>query len=207
MSDDPTEHVQEEISHRAAHASEQEEHAASGGTSRWIMAAAMTAACLAAFAAVTGALATTHLTEATHRRLESNDKWAFYQSKSLKNYLLETKGEILAALDHVPPASDLKKMEQYDLEKRQTRAEAEALEALSMQHLKAHETFEIAATMFHIAIAMVAIAVVARRRFFWYGSIVLGTAGVVFFSAAYIRAPADEAKDPKPAAMINESKQ
>src|SRR5438552_13450841 len=103
MTNDPTEHVQEEISHQAVHARQDGEHgqAGSGHSMRWITAAATTAACLAAFAAVTGALATTHLTEATHRRIESNDKWSFYQSKSLKNYLLETKGEILAALDRV----------------------------------------------------------------------------------------------------------
>src|SRR5437763_11109846 len=101
MSLNPTEHVQEEIGHHATH--ETAHTAGSGGpASRWITAAAMTAAILAAFAAVTGALATTHLTEATHRRIESNDKWSFYQSKSLKNYLLETKAEILVALDHKP---------------------------------------------------------------------------------------------------------
>ncbi len=197
MSQNPTEQVEEEIHLQASHARDEAGHGSSAGgghASRWITAAAMTAACLAAFAAVTGALATTHLTEATHRRIESNDKWSFYQSKSLKNYLLETKGEILAALDRPPPPGDLKRIEQYNLEKQQTRAEAEALEALSMAHLRAHETFEFAATMFHIAIAIVAISVVARRRLFWYGSIGLGVVGAAFFVVALVRAPADEAK-------------
>ncbi len=208
MSDeDPTEHVQEEIGHEATHAGHDAEHvkaAAGARASHWITAAAMTAACLAAFAAVTGALATTHLTEATHRRIESNDKWSFYQSKSLKNSLLETKAEILAALDRVPPPADLKKIEGYNLEKKQIRAEAEALEALSMAHLRAHQTFELAATMFHIAIAIVAISVVARRPLFWYGSIALGVLGVGIFTQALIHAPADESKGRDPVAMISE---
>ena len=107
--------------------------------------------------AIAGALATTHLTESTHKRIESNDKWSYYQSKSLKNYLLDTKAEILVALDRVAPADDLKKIAENNLEKKQTKFEAEALENLSKAHLRAHETFELAATMFHIAIAMVAI--------------------------------------------------
>jgi len=198
MTEDPTEHVQEEIGH---HAEEEHAHARRTHVSRWITAAAMTAACLAGFAAVTGAMATSHLTEATHRRIESNDKWSFYQSKSLKNYLLETKGEILAALDHTPPAEDIKRIEQNSRDKKEIRTEAEALEALSMAHLRAHETFELAATMFHIAIAIVAISVVARRRMFWYGSIVLGMIGIAFFAVAYFHAPADEAKSRLPGAL------
>jgi hypothetical protein len=207
MSEDPTEHVQEEIGHHASHAGQESDHGHSGvgRASRWITAAAMTAAFLAAFAAVTGALATTHLTEATHRRIESNDKWSYYQSKSLKNYLLETKGEILAALDRSAPAADQKKIEQNNVEKKHTREEAEALELLSMAHLRAHERFELAATMFHIAIAIVAISVVARRRLFWYGSMVLGAVGVAFFAVAYIHAPVDEAKGRDPTTIIKQS--
>jgi uncharacterized membrane protein len=143
---------------------------------------------------VTSALATTHLTEATHRRIESNDKWSYFQAKSLKSSLLETKGEILAALDHKQSPADLKRIGQYELEKKETRSEAEALEKLSMSHLRAHETFEMAATMFHISIAVVAISVVARKKVFWHISIALGIVGVAFFTVALARAPADEAK-------------
>jgi hypothetical protein len=210
MSDDPTEQVQEDITHHAGHATH---HNAEGASARWITAAAMTAALLAAFAAVTGALATTHLTEATHRRIESNDKWSYFQAKSLKSSLLETKGEILAALDHKQAPSDLKRIGEYELEKKETRAEAEALEKLSMSHLRAHETFEMAATMFHISIAVVAISVVARKKVFWHVSIVMGILGVAFFTVALIRAPADEAKgrallgvsQEKPGASVEEA--
>jgi hypothetical protein len=199
MSHDPTEHVQEEIQHHAAHDERvPREHGHSGV--RWITAAALTAAFLAAFAAVSGALATTHLTESTHKRIESNDKWSYYQSKSLKNYLLDTKDEILAALDHAPPAGDLKKIEENNIEKKQTKAEAEGLETLSKAHLQAHETFELAATMFHISIAMVAISVVAKRKFFWFVSIAGGAIGLYFFASALIHSPASDGKEHGPPA-------
>src|SRR6266850_4107578 len=171
MSHNPTEHVQEETYHHAAHGKGHGgEHGHGEGQSqesKWITAAALTAAFLAAFAAISGALATRHLTESTHKRIESNDKWSYYQSKSLKNYLLDTKDEILIALNHEAPKADLKKIEENNVEKKKTKAEAEALEALSRTHLQAHETYELAATMFHIAIAIVAISVVAKRKMFW----------------------------------------
>jgi hypothetical protein len=199
MSHDPTEHVQEEIQHHAAHDERAPREQGHSGA-RWITAAALTAAFLAAFAAVSGALATTHLTESTHKRIESNDKWSYYQSKSLKNYLLDTKDEILAALDHAPPAGDLKKIEENNIEKKKTKAEAEGLETLSKAHLQAHETFELAATMFHISIAMVAISVVAKRKFFWFVSIAGGAIGLYFFASALIHSPASDGKEHGPPA-------
>ena len=76
MSHNPTEQVQEEIHHRAAHEGHEEasgHNGVGGQASNWITPAALTAALLAAFAAIAGALATTHLTESTHKRIESND--------------------------------------------------------------------------------------------------------------------------------------
>src|SRR4029453_6258012 len=66
---------------------------------------------------------------------------------------------------------------------------ARELEKLSTEHLEAHETYEIAATLFHIAIAIVAISVVAKRKEFWYLSMVVSTVGVIFFGKAALTAP------------------
>src|SRR5438128_6415918 len=196
MSHNPTEHVQEETYHHAPHGEKHgQEHAPDGGaSSQWITAAALTAAFLAALAAITAGLATRHLTESTHKRIESNDKWSYYQSKSLKNYLLDTKDEILIALDRDAPPADLKKIEENNIEKKKTKTEAEALEVLSKGHLQAHETFELAATMFHIAIAIVAISVVAKRKLFWYLSIFIGAVGVYFCLNGVVRAPGRHAE-------------
>src|SRR5947209_15537076 len=68
-------------------------------------------------------------------------------------------------------------------------ATAKELEHLSREHLETHETYEEAATLFHIAIAIVAIAVVAGRKEFWYVSMAAGVVGVVFFSQALVRTP------------------
>jgi hypothetical protein len=199
MSHDPTEHVQEHITHEAAHGG----HEHGGHASKWITAAALTAAFLAAFAAVAGALATTNLTESTHRRIDENDKWSYYQSKSLKNYLLEAKNDIVEAtvpLESVSPktkakiAKDKKKFEENEEIKTETSKEAKMLEVLSQRYLATHETFEFSATMFHIAIAIVAIAVVAKRKEFWYLSMLIGLVGLYFFTTAVMHQPAPEAE-------------
>jgi len=179
MGHNPTEHVQEEIHHHAGHGQ--------GGT--WITAAATTAAILAAFAAVAGALATSHLTQSSLFRIKANDDWNYYQAKSIKSSLLDAK-IYSAQLSKVEPRkADLEKKADYAREMPEIQATAKELEHLSREHLETHETYEGAATLFHIAIAIVAISVVARRRFFWYLSMVAGVVGIVFFSQALHRTP------------------
>src|SRR6266850_5684236 len=179
MSHDPTEHAQESIHHHATH----------GPGGKWITAAATTAAILAAFAAAAGALATSHLTQSTLIRIKANDDWNYYQAKSIKSSLLDAK-IYYAQLSKVEPRkSDLDKKSEYAREMPEIQATAKSLEKLSKEHLETHETFEGAATLFHIAIAIVAISVVAKRKEFWFISMLGGAVGIVFFAKALIHSP------------------
>lgn len=189
MSHNPTEHVQEEISHHASHSD--------GG--KWIVAAATTAAILAAFAAAAGALATSHLTQSTLIRIKANDDWNYYQAKSIKTSLLDAKIYSAQLSKAEPRKSDIDKKNQYAEQMPEIEASAKKLEKLSKEHLETHETFEGAATLFHIAIAVVAISVVAKRKEFWYIAMVGGAVGIVIFVKALIEAPAalkEEAEPP-----------
>src|SRR5579862_2793148 len=104
MSHNPTEHVQEEITHHASH------HDAGG---RWITASATTAAIIAAFAAGAGALATSHETQSALIRIKANDDWSYYQAKSIKSSLLEAK-IYSAQLNKVEPRkTDIEKRAEY----------------------------------------------------------------------------------------------
>ncbi|HVS70563.1 MAG TPA: DUF4337 family protein [Phycisphaerae bacterium] len=220
---DPTEEVQEHITHEAAHGGHEEHeehehhahpHAAHHGP-QWITAAALTAAVLAAFAAVTGTLATEHLTESTLTRIKANDMWSQYQSKSLKNYTLEGTDALLEGLapGGVPSAAakakmakDQAKHAENEADKESIAAVARANEEASELFLRTHETFELAETLFHISIAVVAIAVVAKRKEFWYMSMLAGVVGVYFFANALFHTPREPSDEPgKPAATAKES--
>ena len=180
MSRNPTEQLQEEITHHASHHEE-------GG--KWITASATTAAIIAAFAAGAGALATSHETESTLIRIQANDDWNYYQAKSIKSSLLDAK-IYSAQLNQVEPRkSDVEKRSEYSRQMPAIQVSARDLEKLSRGHLEAHEAFEGAATLFHIAIAIVAIAVVARRKEFWYLSMLVGAVGLLVFGKAYLEAP------------------
>jgi hypothetical protein len=186
MSHNPTEHVQEELHHHATHG---DEHGHGGGGGKWITAAATTAAILAAFAAGAGALATRHLTQSTLVRIRANDDWNYYQAKSIKSSLLDAKIYTAQLSKAEPRKADLEKKDQYAKDMPEIQARAKSLEKLSKEHLETHETYEGSATMFHIAIAVVAIAVVARRKEFWMLSMVGGAVGLFFFVKAISHAP------------------
>ena len=191
MGHNPTEHVQEEILHQASH----------GHGAKWITAAAATAAILAAFAAAGGALATRHLTQSTLIRIKANDDWSFYQAKSIKSSLLDAK-IYSAQLSKVEPRkADVDKKNKYAEEMPEIQTAAKELEKLSKEHLETHETFEGAATLFHIAIAVVAISVVARRKEFWYLSMVGGVVGIFFFGKAFLHAPPPLKEEAEPASQ------
>src|SRR6267378_3599473 len=179
MSHDPTEHAQESIHHHATH----------GPGGKWITAAATTAAILAAFAAAAGALATSHLTQSTLIRIKANDDWNFYQAKSIKSSLLDAKIYSAQLSEVEPRKSDLDKKAEYAREMPEIQATAKELEHLSREHLETHETYEGSATLFHIAIAIVAISVVAKRKEFWFISMLGGVVGIVFFVKAFLHSP------------------
>ena len=184
MAHNHTEHVQEEITHHASHGPDGHDHHA-----KWITASATTAAIVAAFAAGAGALATKHETESTIIRIKANDDWNYYQAKSIKSSLLEAK-IYSATLNKVEPRKvDVEKRAEYSRQMPEIQVRARDLEKLSRAHLETHEAFEGAATLFHIAIAIVAIAVVAKRKAFWYISMVVGLVGILVFSKALIWSP------------------
>lgn len=187
MSHNPTEQVQEELHHHAVHDADHDHDHGHGG--RWITAAATTAAILAAFAAASGALATQHLVQSTLIRIKANDDWNYYQAKSIKSSLLDAKIYSAQLSKAEPRKSDLDKKEEYARQMPEIQASAKKYEHLSREHLEAHETFEGSATLFHIAIAIVAVAVVARRKEFWYISIVGGLIGLVIFGNALLHVP------------------
>ena len=219
---DPTEHVQEHIQHTAAHGDHG--HDDHGGSSKWITGAALTAAFLAAFAAVGGAQATHHLTESTLKRIEANDLWTYYQSKSVKKSEIDTRILNYNIYHTALPAGaaaapEITKQHKDDVAKKAEYADltnpdsmpriqehAKSLEEVSKRHLETHETYEFSATMFHISIALVAVAVVAKRRSFWFVSIVLGIIGLCYLGKAYTRAPAIEPpEEPAATAPATES--
>ena len=165
----PTEHLHEAL-HESAHRSE--EH--------WILKVALTAALLAVFAAITALFAGHHANEAMIEQIKSSDQWAYYQAKGIKLAVLESKMEMLGSLGKEQSGKDKEKAEAYKVEQTEISKKAKEFSELSEQHLSVHKILANGVTIFQISIAICAISALTKTKWLWFGSILLGLAGMVF---------------------------
>lgn len=172
----PLEHLHEELHHHAAHAD----------APRWILGVALSSALIAGLAAVTSLLAGHHANEAMIEQIQAANRWSYYQAKSIKKNVVESKIETLAALGKEVGPAEQKRMAEYDKQLEEIKDEAEEKEQASHAHLHKHEIYARAVTMFQVAIAIAAIAVLTKLRSFWFVALGFSLVGVIFSLQAYL---------------------
>ena len=173
----PTEHLHEEI-HEQVHG-----HA---NRQSWTLGVALTSAIVAAVAAVASLLAGAHSNEAMVSQMKASDQWAYYQAKGIKGNVLSSQIKLLEAFGKPVNSGDQGKLEQYRKEQEEIKKEAEKAQQESEHHLKTHEIFARAVTLSQIAIALSAIAVLTRRRRFWYLGLGVAAVGVFFLIEGFL---------------------
>ncbi len=168
----PIEASQEEINHAAIH-----------GGPGWGMWVALSSSLLAVLAAISALMAGHKINEALVSQMKSSNQWAYYQAKGIKGNLLDARldsGKI--------EESKLEKLKEKRAEYLQEQADiketAESLEHQSEHELRLHEIFARAVTMFQIAIALSAIAILAKRKSVWQFGLFLGVLGLGFLIQA-----------------------
>jgi uncharacterized protein HemX len=167
----PTEQAQEDMHHHAEHSGE-----------KWVGWVALTAAFLAALAAVTGLMAGDHANQALFKQSQASDKWNQYQAQKNKALITISKNEILVAMGKAAPETDITKLEEREKTQEKLKKDAEGFQEAAHIHMENHETLAPGVTMFQIAIAMAAITVLSKRKPIWYVSLAFGVVGVYFLA-------------------------
>lgn len=160
---------------------------------RWV---SLSTALLAAVAAIASLRAGDTVNEAlalksdaTRVQAEASDQWAFYQAKGIKGAVARaTAATWKAAGRPVPPELEATATrydsEQKDLQVKahelETERDAKEHEAASL--LEKHHHYAASVALFQVAIALGAVAALTRVRLVWYGSLALGTIGLVLFA-------------------------
>jgi hypothetical protein len=148
----PLESVHEEIHHHAEHTGE-----------RWTLGVALSSALIAALAAISSLLAGHHSDEALIEQMKATDQWAYYQAKGIKANILASKMELQRALGRETDPGDEKKVRQYSAEQEEIKNEAQKAQQKSAAHILARGV-----TFFQISIAIGAISVLTKRKWFWF---------------------------------------
>jgi len=181
--------VETERLHEAIH----EELAHEGGS--FLKVIALTTAVLAALAAIAslrgGATVNEALilkTEAARLQAEASDQWAYYQAKGIKAAVEEASQTSWRAIGKEPPpeygqARRRYAEEQEEIQKkaREKERERDARSAEADRLLVRHHGFANAVAVFQVSIALGAVAALTRSRSVWWGSLLLGAAGLGLF--------------------------
>ncbi len=165
----PTEHLHEAIHEKAS----EEMHVGHGHEKGWSMYVAISTALIAVFAAITGLMAGHYSNEALINQIKASDQWAYYQAKGIK-------GEI-KTLEVMNGKADPSAVEKYKKEQEAIKKEAEKFQEESNAHLEKHVVLARSVTLFQIAIAISAIAILTKRKPLWYMSMAIALAGIYFF--------------------------
>lgn len=161
----PTEHLHETIHEKAAEATHEKE-------SNWNMYVAISTALIAVLAAISGLMAGHHSNEALIQQIKASDQWAYYQAKGIK-------AEIRGLSKN--ESQDLAAIERYKTEQETIKQRAESAEKESENHLAHHVLLAGSVTLFQIAIAGSAIAILTKKKILWYGSLLISAIGAIIF--------------------------
>ena len=172
----PLESVHEEIHHHAEHTGE-----------RWTLGVALSSALIAALAAVSSLLAGHHSDEALIEQMKATDQWAYYQAKGIKANILASKMELQRALGKGTDPGDEKKVQKYSAEQEEVKNEAQKAQQKSAAHIRSHNILARAVTFFQISIAIGAISVLTKRKWFWFVGLFGALIGTWFLVEGIVR--------------------
>ncbi len=172
--EDPTERLKETM------------EAAEEKKERWTMHVALSTAIIAVLAAIAGLYGNHHANEAMLDQIKESDQWAYYQSKSIKAEITKSTEQILIAVGKTLPPESEDKKKKYEEEKIELQKKATEAHESSESHMHKHIVLSRAVTIFQIAVALSAVAILTRRKLVWYGSMALAAAGCVFLVMGFL---------------------
>ena len=136
-------------------------------------------------------------TQSLFNQTKASDRWAFFQSKSIKSYIydmrvenLELQTELLekqkgndATVEkYKQKIEEYKhKVKKYEEEKEDIKKEASSFEAKSIENKKHSGAFGMAVIFLQLSILLSSIATLSKKKFVWICSVVVGAIGVFYF--------------------------
>lgn len=154
----------------------------SAESASFISFAAILSAMLAVLAAVAALYAGHYANEAMLEQINASNKWSYYQSKSIKYYVLESKRDILIAMNKIPDPKIEDKLKEYKGEQKEIFESAKEKEKDAILFLLRHQILAKAVTLFQVAIGVAAIGVLTRKRYFLLVTCGFGVVGVFFLT-------------------------
>lgn len=169
----------------------------------WLSVLALTTVVLAVCATLATFKGGGYSTRSVMSQAQAANQWAYYQSKSIKEYLYDLrKRDVELELKHDGPSWTAAKRADYDTllaeygrqviryaaEKAAIQKDAQALE-LSRDHAQEHsKRFGMAVIFLQVAIMLSSIAALMKRKPVWVLGLAVGVVGLVYFVSGLLMA-------------------
>jgi hypothetical protein len=174
-------HLQEDIAEAGEEAKEKRSEERVPG---WLRYVGVSAAIFAVVAAVAALRSGSLINEATIDQIKASDVWAQYQSSRQKEHFYTFAVDEMTdrGSKNVARMRDYRRQIEKEVAKEQPLATAaRKLEEESAAEVRRHHAFEYAVALLQVAIALGAVAALARFKPAWYISMAAGIVGVGFF--------------------------
>jgi len=141
-----------------------------------------------------------HSTKSVLSQEQASNKWAYFQSKSLKLYIYETQKDVLELDVKSMPKTEAsvigafqkkisdyeQSVKRYEKEKEVIKKDAEHFELLRDEAQKHSQAFGLAVIFLQISILISSIAALIKRKYLWLIGIGVGAVGLVYFINGFL---------------------
>jgi aminopeptidase N len=160
----------------------------------WITWLSLSTAIVAVLAAIAALQSGSHANDAMLQKNDAvlhqskaDDEWAHYQAKGVEVALYTTQAESASRPELAArwrAESEREKSERAEIRRVAEEEEKHVAEMdrESEHSLHVHHQFATSVTVYQVAIALAAIAALARRKSMWWVSLAVGATGTVFFA-------------------------
>jgi hypothetical protein len=164
---------------------------------RWTQWVALSTTVLAVCAAISSLKGGGYSTKVQLSTTRENDRWAQYQSKSLKENLLVVERDLLQvqSLEARAPEArqaisvQLAKLQadvgRYESEKAQLKTEAEAMQRDEGTFQRVGANFGLAVMLLQIAIMLSSVGALIKRPIMWIVGLLFGASGLVYMANGF----------------------
>ncbi len=127
-------------------------------------------------------------TEKLLRQQQSSDQWSFYQAKNIRRYVAGATIDVLKQqkADAATTEKYSKDAEKYEKDMDGIKEKAESLEKESESAGERAESFHMGEVFLEIGIVLSSLAILTKRKAFYYGGAAASAVGIVLALKAYL---------------------
>jgi hypothetical protein len=147
-----------------------------------------TMAAVAAMLAMVSVLGQHFNTEMLLKQQQSSDQWAFYQAKNIRHYVAGATVDILKQekAEAIPIDKYTKDGEKYDKDMKDIQKEAKDFAEESRKAGELAEHFHLGEVFLEIGIVLSSLAILTKRKAFYYSGAAASAIGIVLALKAYL---------------------